>query len=350
MKLLKIKTLAIIAIITALTIPVPVWAETPPRHDFPSVDGYQVLLGDFHMHTINSDGKLTTRERVEESYAIGYDVIAVTDHGKTRTFRLAKYIGEPLGLVVIPGIETGINRMEHTVAIGFNSNYQPRDSHNWAENPGEDRAYYQDQMKQIGESGGILIYAHPHKGMRDPMLWGIKQGYVVGIEVKNGVVGTGWNTTKFEGADCYPNAFDWALEHNLAIFACTDAHGRRQTESFTGTLLLVKERTESGVMEAIRARRTAAWFNEMVWGREDLLSNLLRSCVVATRNADGSVIFENRCPIVFKGTIGDKKIELGAYQKAKLDAGNVDSITIRWDNVWTSPKTNLTTVIKLSTP
>lgn len=320
-------------------------AQTPPRHDFPPVDGYQVLLADFHMHTLNSDGKPTTRERVMESYGLGYDVIAITDHGKTRGNRTAKLVGEPLGLVVLPGIETGINAMEHTTAIGFTSDYKPRNSHNWAENPGEDRAYYQDQMKQIDKTGGLLIYAHPHHGMREPVLWGIKQGYVHGIEVKNDVVGDGWNTTKFEGVSCYPNGFEWALEHNLAILACTDVHGKRQTESFTGTLVLVDERSPDGVMDAIRARRTAAWFNRMVWGREKLLSDLVTSCVVAVRAGDGSVTLENSCPITWKGTIGDKKIELGPYQKAAIDTGDAKSVTVLWNNVWTSTKTNLSTTL-----
>lgn len=335
------RVLALVAALLALA--TTGWAQTPPRHDFPKVNGYQVLLGDFHMHTLNSDGRLTTRERVQESYELGYDVIAVTDHGKTSANRPAKQIGESLGLVVLPGIETGINRMEHTQAIGFTSDYKPLNSHNWAENPGEDRAYYQDQMKQISDRGGLLIYAHPHKGMRDPMLWGIEQGYVQGIEVKNAVVGDGWNTTKFEGVSCYPNGFEWGLEHNLAILACTDAHGKRQTEPFTGTLLLVAEKSGQGVMDAIRARRTAAWFDGMVWGREQLLADLVSASVVATRAADGSVTLENRCPIALKGAVGDSKFDPGAYQKATVHAGDAKSITVKWTNIWTSTKTNLST-------
>ena len=76
-------------------------AACPSSGEFPRVGAYQVLRGDFHMHTVNSDGKLTTRERMEESHRMGYDVIAVTDHGTMRACRLAKALGEPLGMIVI---------------------------------------------------------------------------------------------------------------------------------------------------------------------------------------------------------------------------------------------------------
>lgn len=339
---MRTRTIALLAALLALA--ATAWAE-PPRHDFPTVGRYQVLVGDFHMHTVNSDGKFTTRERVQESYDLGYDVIAITDHGKHKAYRVAKFVGEPLGLVVIRGIETGINRMEHLVGIGVPPDYVPRDSHNWAENPGENRAYYQDQMKEVTRGGGLLIYPHPHKGMREHMLWGIKQGYVQGIEVKNGVVGEGWATVKFEGADCYPFAFDWALEHNLALFANTDVHGGRSTKSFTGTLVFATDKTDAAVMDALRSRRTAAWFNEMLWGREGLLADLVTASVSATRSADGSVLLENRCPIALKGAVGDRKFDLGAYQKAAVDAGGSQTITVQWNNIWTSPKTNLSTTL-----
>ena len=96
-----------IALMLVIAWPLQAADSTAPQsltsrpHSFPHVGKYEVLCGDFHMHTINSDGKLTTRERVEESYTMGYDVIAVTDHGKTRSYRVARYIGEPLGLVVL---------------------------------------------------------------------------------------------------------------------------------------------------------------------------------------------------------------------------------------------------------
>ena len=46
------------------------------------VDGvpHKILKGDFHMHTIYSDGHLHPYDRVIESWMHGLDVIAMTDH------------------------------------------------------------------------------------------------------------------------------------------------------------------------------------------------------------------------------------------------------------------------------
>jgi hypothetical protein len=98
-------------------------------------------------------------------------------------------------------------------------------------------------------------------------------------------------------------------------------------------------------MDALRARRTAAWFGGMLWGREALLSDLMRACVKASKDG-GSVVLENRCPIAFKGTLQgapDKAFELPAYGRTLVDWTGSDSFVIRWDSVWTSPTSNLVT-------
>lgn len=318
-----------------------------PRHDFPCVGPYQVLCGDFHMHTIVKGGKLTTRERVEEAHNFGYDVIAVTNHGTPRSYRVAKYIGEPLGMVIVPGFETGINKKEHYVVLGVSPSYKPRDSHNWAESKGEKTAFYQDEMRDIAAAGGVLLHAHPHVGFREPTDWGIKQGIIEGIEVQNAMCGSGhgWGSQEFGDIWCYPFAFDWALKYNLTLFADTDTHGPRPKCEQPFTLVFVTSRTPDGVMEAIRARRTVAWFNGMVWGREELLSELIKAVVGVKRMPNGQLLIENRCPITLKGTLPttpETAIELAPYNKVTVDwTGGSDSIKIKWKNLWTSPKTNL---------
>lgn len=319
------------------------------RHDFPPVGRYRVLVGDFHMHTLNSDGRPTTRERVEESYRLGYDVIAVTDHGKTRAYRVARYVGEKLGMVVINGLETGVKGREHMNAFGMSTEYVPSNPHNWAEEPGQETVYYRDEMKKIAGLGGVVIYNHPHVGYREPVEWGVKQGHLIGIEVKNDVVGDRWNTSEWNGIYCYPEAFDFALKNNLALFANTDVHGVRSSDP-AKTLLLVEERSPKGVMDAIRARRTAAWFQGVLWGREDLLSDLIGASVSASRAGDGKLLLANNSPVPLKarvdGTAG--AVELPPYQNAAVNApGAGASVGITWENVWTDPRTNLRTTVRV---
>lgn len=320
---------------------------------FPRVGSYQVLACDFHMHTVHSDGKLTSRERVIEAYNYGYDAIAVTDHGKTDAYTSARSLADALGVVLIRGSETGIDGTEHMVVLGVSGNYRPRDAHRLAEEPGQGTAFYRDELRSIDDAGGLVIYAHPHKGFREPVKWGIQQGIMVGIEVKNFVVGSGWNTVESHGTYCYPFAFDWALENNLALFADSDLHGARTKESCPVTLVFAEEKSSRGVLEAIRARRTVAQFDGMLWGRDELLSQLIGAAVSVRRTSDargGDYVFiRNNGPLSLRATLDDERapaesVEVPALKELMMRWDNPPGqLRIRWENVWTSPTRNLIT-------
>ncbi len=311
---------------------------------FPPVGEYQVLRCDFHMHTVISDGRLTARERVEESARLGYDVIAITDHGRTQAYRSAKAAGDELGVLVLRGLESGVQGKEHYVILGIDGTYRPRDPHRWSESEDDPTVYYQEQMEKVREHGGLIIWAHPHVGLREPTLWGIGQGIIRGIELKNDVVGEGWNTVKSHGTDWYPEAFEWAMEHGLAVLACTDAHGPRRADPAV-SLLLVTERTEKGVLDAIRECRTAAWFDGMLWGRQELLGRLMQAMVRA-EPAGGALTLRNLGPVALKGVVeggAAGTFELPPYQEASVTAAP-GKVTVRWENVWTGLQDNLRTV------
>lgn len=316
--------------------------------EFPKVGKYEVLCGDFHMHTINSDGKLTTRERVEESARMGYHIIAITDHRTTRGYTIAKHVGEQLGLIVLRGIETGIKGAEHINAIGFSSQYEPTDSHSWSEVPNGDTVYYRDELREIADCGGFVIYNHPHVGFREPVEWGVREGIIQGIEVKNDVVGEGWNTIAWNGRHCYPNAFDYAIKHNLTIFANTDAHAQRNANPAV-TLVFAKARTPEAVIEALRSRRTVAWFDGVLWGRKEILTDLIHACakVSLSGSQDGKSLLsiENKSPVTLMAAIdgvASESVEVPAYQAVSVPSTtDSNKVRIRWTNVWISPTENL---------
>ena len=55
------------------------WASTPNKIIVPNVEGRLTLKGDFHIHTMFSDGSVWPEARVQEALWEGLDVLAITD-------------------------------------------------------------------------------------------------------------------------------------------------------------------------------------------------------------------------------------------------------------------------------
>lgn len=316
--------------------------ETGP---FPNVGDYQVLRCDFHIHTPHSDGELSPVERVEEAVKFGYDAVAITDHGNFKAYDEALPRAKELNLVLIRGMETGLDGREHMVALDFDPSYEPRNSHHWALERGQEKVFYQDQLTKLAKgAGAFMIYAHPHVGYEEPVEWGVKQGFIRGIEVKNGVVGKEWNTVHSHGTWFYPHALDYAIEHNLAVLADSDAHEARNETNSPVTLVLAGKRSPEGVMDALKAGRSIAWFDGMLWGKEAVLAEAVKSFVSVTGD-NGKIHIENNCPAALTAGLPDgSKLEVKPNGSASADlkppgAGAV----IRWQNLWVTSTENLET-------
>jgi hypothetical protein len=195
-----------------------------------------------------------------------------------------------------------------------------------------------------------VFYAHPHVGFREPVLWGYGQGLLGGLEVKNDVVGSGWNTIDSHGTWWYPHALDWAVDHNLTIFANTDVHGTRNQVPAV-TLILAEDRSHQAVMEALRAGRTIAYFNDMFCAHEWVLKLLMGSLVdVRTTEVEDSMTYlrlHNRGPAGLIAEIAGMPVApviLGPYQEVLVGVRRVpDLVTITWGNLYIRPTKNLTT-------
>lgn len=59
---------------------------TVPNVTLPEIGEVQVLKGDFHMHTLLSDGQVWPHQRVIEADGNGLDVISITDHIEYRPY------------------------------------------------------------------------------------------------------------------------------------------------------------------------------------------------------------------------------------------------------------------------
>ena len=91
--------------------------------------------------------------------------------------------------------------------------------------------------------------------------------------------------------------FQWCLDKNLTMIGTSDIHQPIQTdydfekgEHRTMTFVFAKERSLQGIREALDNRRTAAYFHELLIGREDLLRPFFEKCVKieeVSRNEQG---------------------------------------------------------------
>jgi hypothetical protein len=340
---------------------------------------YSVLRGDFHIHTPYSDGKLTPAERVREAWAYGYDVIAITDHRSFEAYAEALPVAKEFGLILIRGMETGLHEMEHLVALDFAADYAPRDPHSWADAEGGPRVYYRQQWRKLTDAGGFVLYAHPHVGfngdgawaaetgepldpplrhrLREPIQWALAQGLLHGIEVRNHATDRGWGTVRDRGTLWFPMALDWADEYGLTVFANTDVHQARAQdgnahEPQSATLLLVRERSPEGVMEALRAGRTVAHFGGMLCGRKDMVGPLVRGLTQVNfgRGPDGAgrVRIENHGPVAmtaeFRG-LDLIPVTIDAHQTALVElAAAPNELSIVWTNAVVRSTESLVTI------
>jgi 3',5'-nucleoside bisphosphate phosphatase len=73
--------------------------------------------GDFHIHSINSDGNFEVEELVDMYIKRGFDIIALTDHDTLNGCKKAVEYGKSRGLRVIPGIELSTKYNKESVHV-----------------------------------------------------------------------------------------------------------------------------------------------------------------------------------------------------------------------------------------
>ncbi|MDA0636252.1 CehA/McbA family metallohydrolase [Nonomuraea sp. MCN248] len=123
----------------------PAHGERPPRRDIPDVDGLRWFAGDFHAHTVHSDGQLTVAELAELARGRGLDFLAVTDHNTVSHHpELAK---TDRGIALLPGQEVTTDRGHANVFgdVGWVDFRQPADS--W--------------VAHAERAGGLVSINHP---------------------------------------------------------------------------------------------------------------------------------------------------------------------------------------------
>ena len=268
----------------------------PRTITIPDVGNYKVLKGDFHMHTLFSDGSVMPRDRVQEAVQNGLDCISITDHIEHRPFlsrgrlRLAennddhnaayemtKPDADRSNLILIRGTEI----TKGTMPPGHFNAIFIKDANPIAEVVND----WKQMLAVAADQGGFVFWNHPgwvsnsgglapgvpmsfteeHEDVR-------QKGHLHGIEI-------------FNDYSLYPIVSDWCNELNLGLVAVSDAHTSElrtyglQNPRRPITLILAENRTEESIREAFFAHRTIGWVADMVFGRPEWVEKLFRACV-----------------------------------------------------------------------
>ena len=309
---------------------------------FPDIDGYKTLLTDFHQHTVFSDGSVWPTIRVEEAIKDGLDAISLTEHleyqpyakdipnpDRNRAYNIAKSFAENKNksldrkLIVINGQEiTRSMPPGHINAIFLNDANKllhPKDSLKGilAANKQDAFVFWNHPAWPAQRSDGIAKLDEFHKYLIDKKL-------LHGIEVVNEL-------------SYSEEALKIALENDLTIMGTSDIHGLidwlfkvpDDNESSNGTLpghrpltiIFSKDKSENGIKDALFARKTAVFFNELLIGKEENLKPLVEKCLVINNINDLELGYSEDG----KSTI--KKVEIKNVSDAPFILKNLNSFT-----------------------
>jgi hypothetical protein len=205
----------------------------------PRAGEHWILAGDFHVHAAPGDGTLLPWELQREARRAGLDVIAVTNHNTTFAARFAQWWARSLtgGFPLVIAGQEITNPDYHMAAVGI------RQWVDWRQPPAA-------AIADVHAQGGVAIAAHPGlkyaAGFDDRAL-----ALLDGAEAANSV-----DPLALEEYAAFRRRA-LALNADLAAIGSSDFHATPSLAR-ARTYLLVRDQTEAGVLEAIRAGRTVA--------------------------------------------------------------------------------------------
>jgi len=316
----------------------------------PDVGNYKVLKGDFHIHTLFSDGTVMPRARIQEAVQNGLDVISITDHIEVRPFlgsgvlrlaennddhdaayKMAKPEADRNNLILIKGTEITKRIMPpgHFNAIFI------KDANAIAEVVDD----WKKMLEVATDQGGFVFWNHP--GWVAPNSGGLaagvsmsffdeidnvrKKGHLHGIEI-------------FNGSSHYPIVGDWCNEFNLAPITVSDVHSTElemyglQNPRRPITLVLAEDRTEESIREAFFAHRTVGWVTDMILGKPEWVQKLFTACI--ERDDDmrlsggGWLTLKNKSDIPMNLMVGATNYELKPQGEVNVRIGSGDTLQV----------------------
>jgi 3',5'-nucleoside bisphosphate phosphatase len=254
----------------------------------PGFSGFQTLKGDFHMHTVFSDGHVWPSVRVQEAWQEGLDVISITDHveytpyskdvivNHNRPYELVKDAAAENNIILIKGTEITRN----TPPGHFNAIFVD-DVSGYLEDR-ETNALDRQAVEKASAQKAFIFWNHP--GWKVNQIEGSYEWVDFVDALKRDKMLHGIEV--FNGFGFHKKALDWCVDNNLTVLGSSDIHNLVKHDYSLGdhihrtmTLVFVRERTPESVREALEEGRTVAWASKYIAGKEEHVRNLFLACV-----------------------------------------------------------------------
>lgn len=292
----NLKTLALCITFSGL-LTGPVFAQ-PKKSHIPDIPGYFTLKGDFHLHTVFSDGHVWPTFRVHEAVRDGLDVIAITEHidyegfpeeikkDYNKSHELATEAAKNKELLIISGVEISprVPPYHHNALFLKDANalptgYMKSGKKEFVMKEHITKEQLMAPFSEAKKQDAFVFYNHPSWGWwdrKDTSLFTSFHQELLDKEILRGVevVNSGnYNII----------AHRLAMKYNLTMMGNSDAHydlyPRYQDSHRPMTLVFAAEKTEEAVKEALLARRTAVFFDDYIVARQPEAEALFKASV-----------------------------------------------------------------------
>jgi len=309
--------------------------------NLPMVNGFIILKGDFHIHTVFSDGMLWPTMRVQEAWETGLDVLSITDHieypntmlkdtNLNASYDLALPHAKECGILLVRGAE--ITRQQGVIGH-FNALFIKDANRLKIKDP---EAALQEALDQEA----FVVLNHPGWNVDTCVITEFQAGLlkrkmIHGVEVF-GVY-----------REYYPRALSWSKDLDLTVMANSDMHDLIYTDFGQGdgktpyrpmTLIFAREKSLEAVKEALFSKRTLACFDGQMAGREDLLKAFFSACVKISyvSGIKDMVVYNltNSCDFPFSVRIGEKVYEIYPQGSTNVHIGkNIHQVEMVVENM-----------------
>jgi hypothetical protein len=297
----------------------------------PDLPGYVTLKCDFHMHTVFSDGNVWPTNRIAEAWLDGLDAISITDHIEylpkkdyipadfNAAWKITQGPAREGNLILVHGAEiTRAMPPGHLNALFItDASALVKDS-------------VMDAVAEAVRQGAFIQWNHPGWKSQEPD--GIPKMYSIHNRlIKNNMM---HGIEFFNESEFYPPVMTLCLKNNLAVMCNSDIHAIISEEYAMishrpMTLVFAKERSHDSLKEAMFARRTLAYFDDIIAGKKELAEPFFYQCISVSKpyfQNEKNIYFEitNKTDIPFSLTNGPA----GAPESISLPANAVTRIVL----------------------